>query len=290
MGKKKECPPGSPAWMTTFSDLNSLLMTMFVALFSMSTISPGKFQQVAMSFKNLFEGEPLGVLVGGKSMSEDPLITSNPGVKEDLLKIVEDEKFKGKITLEETDRGLMVSLKDIAFFNIGSAELTKEAKDILYKIGTIILEKTSNEVEIYGYTDDQKTTLDNIYPSNWHLAGARAASVASFFTGEMKNRRSLERIGDVKNGLFDINYFYNSLRFFPISAGDRDILQEIEYLNASNKSEKNILNSKFQNGEITAVELQKSINQLDQSYNNKVEELRNEYRRIDILILKERIR
>ncbi|HOO76082.1 MAG TPA: OmpA family protein, partial [Tepiditoga sp.] len=168
--------------------------------------------------------------------------------------------------------------------------LTKEAKDILYKIGTIILEKTSNEVEIYGYTDDQKTTLDNIYPSNWHLAGARAASVASFFTGEMKNRRSLERIGDVKNGLFDINYFYNSLRFFPISAGDRDILQEIEYLNASNKSEKNILNSKFQNGEITAVELQKSINQLDQSYNNKVEELRNEYRRIDILILKERIR
>lgn len=290
MAKKKKEAAGSPAWMATFSDLNSLLMTMFVALFSMATISPGKFQQAAMSFNNAFNGAPPGVLVGGKSIADEPLITSNPGVKRDLLKIIEDEKYKGKITIEETDRGTLVSLKDMAFFKLGSAELTKEAKELLNQVGKIIIEHTTNEIEIYGFTDDLPITSNNIYPSNWHMASARAASVANFFTSELKERRTLELLAEVKNGQFDIEYFYNQDRFFPISTGDREIKKQINQLKAEIDSQNEIAKNKFQNGEITAVELKEQQDKLEKQYDEEIKVLRDLYRRIDLLILRQRIR
>lgn len=55
MAKKKEDPPeeGSPAWMSTFSDLMNLLLCFFVLLFASSTMDEGKIQQIAASFQNL---------------------------------------------------------------------------------------------------------------------------------------------------------------------------------------------------------------------------------------------
>ena len=56
MAKKKEefkLPPGTPApWMSTFSDMMTLLMCFFVMLFSMSTIDAQKFEEVAKSFQS----------------------------------------------------------------------------------------------------------------------------------------------------------------------------------------------------------------------------------------------
>ncbi|MGM0640114.1 MAG: flagellar motor protein MotB [Thermotogota bacterium] len=288
--KKKPEKDKSGDWMTTFSDLNSLLMTFFVALFSMATISPGKFQQAAMSFNNAFDGAPPGVLVGGKSMSEEPLISSNPGIKRDLLKIVEDENFKGKITIEETDRGTIVSLSDMAFFQVGSAELTKAAKDLLYQIGIIILEHTTNPIEMYGYTDDLKMTENNIYPSNWHLGAARAASIARFFTGELKERRTIERIGEIRNGTFDINYFYDENRFYPIAVGDREILKDVENLQNEIDSRRSLKSEEFQSGEITAEEFSVAKEKIEEYYERELQRLRDSYRKIDLLILRQRIR
>lgn len=55
-GKKKaeEAPKGSPAWMATFSDLMNLLLCFFVLLFSMSTVDPAKFNEMAQSFASTF--------------------------------------------------------------------------------------------------------------------------------------------------------------------------------------------------------------------------------------------
>jgi chemotaxis protein MotB len=207
-----------------------------------------------------------------------------------LLKIVEDENFKGKITIEETDRGTIVSLSDMSLFRVGSAELTKEAKDLLYQVGTIIVEHTTNPIEIYGYTDDLKMTENNIYPSNWHLGAARAASVASFFTAELKERRTLERIGEVRNGTFDVNYFYDENRFFPISVGDREILKEIKNLQNEVESRKSIKTEQFQQGEISAEEFTKAKEDLDKYYERELQSIRGSYRKIDLLILRQRIR
>ncbi|MDD6331282.1 MAG: flagellar motor protein MotB [Clostridium sp.] len=55
MAKKREETPdeGSPAWMSTFSDLMNLLLCFFVLLFASSTMDEGKIQQIAASFQNI---------------------------------------------------------------------------------------------------------------------------------------------------------------------------------------------------------------------------------------------
>ncbi|RAP00035.1 flagellar motor protein MotB [Petrotoga sp. 9PW.55.5.1] len=290
MARKKKEQKGGASWLQTFSDMTTLLLTMFIALFSMATIAPGKFQQAVMSLQSVFEGQPMGVLVGGRSISEEPLITSNPGVRQELLKIVEDEKYKGKITIEEIDKGTIISMRDISFFRSGSAELTAEAKQLLYQIGTIILEYTQNPIEIYGYTDDVPILPTSVYPSNWHLSAARASSVVNFFTSELKNRRMVERMAEISAGQFDIEYFYRLDRFFPIGLGESEIRREINLLRSEIDSRKTAALTQFKEGEITPAELQQIERELENEYSNRLEKLRNQYRRIDILILRQRVR
>ena len=51
--RKPEDPPaGSPAWMSTFSDLMNLLLCFFVMLFSMSSIDANKWDEMAAAMSN----------------------------------------------------------------------------------------------------------------------------------------------------------------------------------------------------------------------------------------------
>lgn len=56
MAKRKEDtpPPGSPAWMATFSDMMNLLLCFFVLLFSMSTVQQDKWDAFVASMNNTF--------------------------------------------------------------------------------------------------------------------------------------------------------------------------------------------------------------------------------------------
>ena len=51
--RQEEPDEGSPAWMSTFSDLMNLLLCVFVMLFASSTMDAGKIQQIAASFQNV---------------------------------------------------------------------------------------------------------------------------------------------------------------------------------------------------------------------------------------------
>jgi len=284
--KKREGRKGSPAWMTTYGDMVTLLLTFFVALVAMSTISPGKFQQVAVGLRIALSGKPPSVLMGGRSLSEEPLITSKRGVYQELIRIMEE--YEGKVTIEERDEGTLIILRDMAFFYTGSAKLTKEAKELLAKVGQIIIEHTTNVLEVYGYTDDRPVLPNSIYRSNWHLGAARAASVVYFFLNELKRKRTIERLADIKMGRFDPDFFYDPDRFVPISVGDKAIVKAIKALQDQINTEKILLEEKLRKGEISQIEWRRRIEELDREYETKLNELRRKYRRIDILIKREK--
>ena len=286
MAKKREEKKGAPAWLTTYGDMVTLLLTFFVALISMSTISPGKFQQVAVGLRLAFTGKPPSVLTGGRSLSEEPLITSKRGIYQEIIRIMEE--YKGKITIEERDEGTLIILKDMAFFYTGSAKLTKEAKELLAKIGQIVIEHTTNVLEVYGYTDDRPVLPNSIYRSNWHLGAARAASVVYFFLNELKQKRIVERLADIKMGRFDPDFFYDPDRFVPISVGDKAINKAIKALRDQINAEKILLEEKLRKGEISQIEWRKRMEDLEKEYEEKLDELRRNYRRIDILIKREK--
>lgn len=98
MAKRKEetPPPGSPAWMATFSDLMNLLLCFFVMLFAMSTIEEAKLQEFVAAMNNTFS-----VFEGGASAIGDGFLISN-GVSQ-LNELDQYINSTGKTADSETD-------------------------------------------------------------------------------------------------------------------------------------------------------------------------------------------
>lgn len=98
MGKKKEeaPPPGSPAWMATFSDLMNLLLCFFVLLFSMSTIDEAKLNEIIASMSSSFS-----VFSSGATSIGEGILISN-GVSQ-LNELAEYINSTGAAADSETD-------------------------------------------------------------------------------------------------------------------------------------------------------------------------------------------
>ncbi len=288
--KQEEQPVGSPAWMTTYGDMVTLLLTFFIALLAFSSISEGKFQEVASGITRIFSGSPPSVLRGGKTTVSEPIVTTNPGIKEDLLKVVSDESVQGKVTVENTDQGTVITLGELIYFEPFSANLTKEAKDILGKIGSVIVEHTTNVIELFGYTDDRALPENSIYPSKLHLSSARASSVAEFFIKDLKNKRMAERVVDIRNGKFDIERYYDPARFVPVGKGDNEILQQINKLDLKYKSEIQLLDFRVKDQEINEAQKEQALKELQIRYKEELDDLRMSYQKIRILIKRENVR
>jgi chemotaxis protein MotB len=70
MAKRKEdAPPaGSPAWMSTFSDLMNLLLCFFVMLFSMSTLEESKLAELVAAMNSTFSVFDAGATAIGEGI------------------------------------------------------------------------------------------------------------------------------------------------------------------------------------------------------------------------------
>lgn len=74
MAKRQEdAPPaGSPAWMSTFSDLMNLLLCFFVMLFAMSTLEESKLHELVAAMNNT-----VSIFDGGANAIGDGMMISN---------------------------------------------------------------------------------------------------------------------------------------------------------------------------------------------------------------------
>ena len=183
MGRPKkpdEQPPGAPAWMATFGDLMSLLLTFFILLVSFSSIQESKFKQAAGSLKGAF-----GVL---KSMPTVPMHknvlqirgsdTTIAGLEEKLEEF--REKLKGleksdMVQISRTERGMAIRLDDSALFDSGKSDLREEAVPILAGVVSALTD-FPNAIRIEGHTDNLPIRSER-FPSNWELSAARATAV-----------------------------------------------------------------------------------------------------------------
>lgn len=182
---------GSPGWMTTFSDLMSLLLTFFILLFSMSSVSETQFNNVASSFQSIFSGSGGGdgVLDGENGIRES---LDSPGSSEELAQ--DEEMYKevseyigagdlgSDVSAQISDRGVFVELKDAILFESGSAILKPEGVEVLQQLKDLI-SGFDNEIMIEGYTDDVPMS-SRTYATNWELSTARAVSVVRYLVEE----------------------------------------------------------------------------------------------------------
>ncbi|NMA90379.1 MAG: flagellar motor protein MotB [Amphibacillus sp.] len=189
---------GSPGWMTTYSDLVTLLLCFFVLLYSMSQLDIARFEAAAESFRNrviFFDGSPSKIdfeQTGESATIREPnkeiekenildpdRITSNQRSLEELLKKVEgfleENQLRDVISANRTDQGVVLILQERILFDSGQAELKPDGLPFLDKI-SLLLSKIPNYVRVEGHTDNRPISTVQ-YPSNWELSGARASSV-----------------------------------------------------------------------------------------------------------------
>lgn len=70
--QEDEPPKGSPAWMSTFSDLMNLLLCFFVMLFAMSTLEESKLHELVAAMNNT-----VSIFDGGANAIGDGMMISN---------------------------------------------------------------------------------------------------------------------------------------------------------------------------------------------------------------------
>lgn len=198
MARKKDNGSGGDtnAWMVTFSDLLTLLLTFFVLLLTMSSMDAKKFKR---GFK-LFSGAlgPMGMGSKGPIMSKFTIIEpSDMQVKrflhdekapkkntkdiENVKEGIKKRKLGEQIKIAFERRGMILIFNEEVMYKPGSAEIHPSAVSVLKEMSSL-LKDTSFSIRIEGHTDNVpiRTAL---YPSNWELSTARAVRVLETLVG-----------------------------------------------------------------------------------------------------------
>ena len=81
------------------------------------------------------------------------------------------------VTLENAERGLVLTFLAEVLFDSGKATIRSEAEDALEKVASVVREKAADrEVGIEGHTDNEPIKASG-WKSNWELSTGRATSV-----------------------------------------------------------------------------------------------------------------
>ena len=86
---------------------------------------------------------------------------------------------KNMVVVRRTTNWLEIEIRTDILFPSGVAALSPSANQVLTNLGEI-LAPFANPLRVEGYTDDVPINTA-LYPSNWELSAARAASVARLF-------------------------------------------------------------------------------------------------------------
>lgn len=118
-----------------------------------------------------------------------------------LVADLQSEVASGRVQIEQLRDGLNVKLAQAVLFPSGSARLGQEGEDVLGKVAKRLLE-LPHRILVQGHTDDVPISgrLAERYPTNWELAGARAASVVRILAerGVPKERIAAVSLADTQ--------------------------------------------------------------------------------------------
>ncbi|WP_028579361.1 OmpA/MotB family protein [Desulfogranum japonicum] len=201
--KKEECPPGAPLWMTTFSDLVTLLLTFFVLLLSMASMDPVKFVQAKTSIKDSFGWRT----TAAPKRYTIPIIPSPP--KSEFTPIPRETKmhYYRKIqndlkmtqlmdqvdAIERDNDSIVLRINDSILFDKGQTTLNPSSYPLLRKIADIV-RPLPMSMRIEGHTDDTPVTSPSL--SNWDISVARAVAVMRFYNrGEIFSIDRMSAVG-----------------------------------------------------------------------------------------------
>ena len=182
--RKHERRPPHDRWLVSYADFITLLFAFFVVMYSAAQLDKRRAGQLATAIQTAFlqhgslPDKPSDV--GGLSESGT---ASNLSVGEtDEFKLLKGqiesalagEISAGDVAVQQSGEGLVVSLREIGFFDSGSDEIKASSAGAFARLADI-LRQTDREIRIEGHTDN--VPIHNArFSSNWDLSAARATA------------------------------------------------------------------------------------------------------------------
>jgi chemotaxis protein MotB len=197
-------------WLVSYADFITLLFAFFVVMFATAQKDKTKAREVSESVREAFQhGQLTAAITGmlnhtrvppaGKGDSRlnvsPPDVPGTPGpalpkleakaqpaTKVDLLKSLDalraglDAELKsGKVTVNLDKRGLVISLREAAFFASGDDTISAAGYPTIEKIAREVT-KLPNPLRLEGHTDSVPIHNSRFH-SNWELSVARSIAM-----------------------------------------------------------------------------------------------------------------
>ncbi|MDR0630395.1 MAG: flagellar motor protein MotB [Treponema sp.] len=194
--KKKEDEGVKGDWIVTYSDMVTLLLCFFVALFDTTEVDPGQMSALLSALSNVGMGNSSGgmTLSEGKSVELGNTINTLPSMDRGrvlgqalrrAMSLFSPELKSNKVRITHDERGLVINLASDAFFAPASARINlEETRDILIRLAGLLNaeELGGKKFRIEGHTDAVPVDPDGPWESNWELSTARSIAVLHYLT------------------------------------------------------------------------------------------------------------
>jgi len=217
-------------WLVSYADFITLLFAFFVVMFASTQADKTKAKAVSESVREALEHGEFSAAIStvlGRGKHEASRPPLNPDrvnasdnlpppppapdhpadLKESLATLeqgLDSEVKTGKVVLKLEARGLVISLREAAFFASGDDGVSPASLPILAKIGAVI-GSLPNAVRLEGHTDSVPIHTSR-YRSNWELSAARAIAMMEVLAGRYQVPRSRMAIaGYAENAPADTN-------------------------------------------------------------------------------------
>jgi chemotaxis protein MotB len=202
--RRDHAPENHERWLVSYADFITLLFAFFVVMFANSQVDRTKAAKLAESVKGALEGGSMPASVQGflgrarevkpveRGMGNAPgswhpdavAVESQAGSLLPSLKALEeqfrDEIADGKIQVEMSARGIVVTMREAAFFQPGDDRVQTSSVPMIAKVAETV-RALPNPVRMEGHTDSVPIRTER-FRSNWELSAARAIAMMELMT------------------------------------------------------------------------------------------------------------
>jgi chemotaxis protein MotB len=178
--------PSHERWLVSYADFITLLFAFFVVMYSAAQLDKRRAGKLATAIQTAFTQygslPPKPADVGGLSARGSPanLPVGNTEdtdfrvLQKRLENTLEPEISAGDVAVRNTSDGLVISLREIGFFDSGSAEIRASSLAAFDRLAAV-LKQANSEIRIEGHTDNVPIHNSH-FVSNWDLSTARATT------------------------------------------------------------------------------------------------------------------
>ncbi|MCH4812251.1 OmpA/MotB family protein [Vreelandella neptunia] len=173
---------GDEGWLTSYLDVLTLLITLFVLLLSLTPPGGGEAADTAfMRSASAVSSLPLASLATGIQPRHEGLQPQFAGLN-----------IPG-VSVSQGREGVTLRIDTSLLFASGQAVLTSQGRSVVERLMDV-LTRFDGQISVEGHTDSVPISTDR-FPSNWELSSARAIAVVRHLESQGFNISRMRAVG-----------------------------------------------------------------------------------------------